>query len=65
MYQEEKPAYIFAQAVAALCELEGMKAANKEREANGLALAYDEKAFIELQNQYCISHNAVIGFLNG
>lgn len=29
------------------CEVEGMKAANKEREQEGLAIAYPEKCFTD------------------
>jgi hypothetical protein len=39
-----------AQVVTASIEVEAMKAANKEREMNGEALAYPEKAFMELAN---------------
>jgi len=39
--------------------LQGMIAKNKEREANGYALAYDEMAFIELEKDFAISDNDV------
>lgn len=45
------------EAVSALIELEGMKAANKEREMQGLALAYDEGAFADLLKTYELGHN--------
>lgn len=63
MRQEEKPAYIMAQAVACQCEMEGMKALNRERESKGLSLAYDEQAFIDLPGRYGLHHNQVCIFL--
>jgi len=62
MNEEQKAAYIFSQGVCALIELESMKQANKEREWKGQMIAYGEEAFMELQEKYCIGHNAVIGF---
>ena len=56
-------AFINAQVVCALAEIEGMKAENKERERNGLALAYGEKDFQDVQLRFMISHNAVIDYL--
>ena len=38
--------------------MNSMIVANKEREANGYAFAYDEKAFIDLIEEYGIHHNA-------
>ena len=52
---------IFGQILQQLVIVEGMKATNKEREANGMALAYDEKAFMcvadEIGNQVRYLHN--------
>jgi len=39
-----------AEVLAIQAEIEGMKAANKERESQGLALAYDESAFVQAAN---------------
>ena len=47
-------ANVFAQAVGALSEIEGMKAENIERERNGLALAYDDAAFADVRRRYDI-----------
>lgn len=59
----KKAAYIISQAACALIELEAMKAANSERQQRGESDAYGEKAFMELQNKYVISHNAVLSYL--
>ena len=60
MTPEQKAAYVFAQSVCAMAEIEGMKALNTERESKGYALAYDEAAFLEILNKYGIHHNAVL-----
>ena len=44
-------------AISAMIELEGMKAANKEREMQGKSLAYGEDAFQALLRQYEFGHN--------
>lgn len=64
MTKEQKVAYVFAQSVSALAEIEGMKALNKEREAKGYALAYGEDAFFEVPNKYGIHHNAVVSLFH-
>ena len=60
MTPEQKAAYVFSQAVTALCVLESAKAANREREAQGFALAYDESAFASIPDEHGIGHNAVM-----
>ena len=45
--------------------MQAMIAANKEREINGEALAYDEKAFTGLIDEFGIHHNALITELVG
>ncbi len=45
MTPEQKAAYVFAQSVAAMAEIEAMKAANQMREMNGHTIAYGEEAF--------------------
>ena len=59
----DKVVYIQGQIACALIELEAMKVANQERQDKGQANAYGEEAFIELQNKYVISHNAVLSHL--
>ena len=60
MTDAQKAAKVFAQAVAALAEIEAMRVANHEREANGEAYAYDEAAFREVPERYGIDHNAIM-----
>lgn len=55
--------YIFGMAVGAMIEMQAMIAANKERENQGLALAYDETAFTKLQEDYQLYHNSILGTL--
>jgi len=62
MNNEQKVAYINAQVASMLAEMEGMKAANTERERDGFALAYDEKAFSSLPAEYGVDHNSVVAF---
>ena len=49
--ESERAALIFKASVAALIELESMKAANRERDGKGMADAYGEDAFLSLQNR--------------
>lgn len=65
MTDEQKAAFVQAQAVCAMIECQGMLAANKEREDRGAALAYDEESFQNLINCYCIHQNDVIAFYQG
>lgn len=62
MTPEQKAAYIQAQAVAAMAEIQMMLAANKVREQCGLSLAYGEEDFAKIEERYVIGHNAVIDF---
>jgi len=64
MTAEQKAAYIFAQSVAALAEIEGMKAENMKRETQKLSMAYDEDSFLAVIARYGINHNSVVGFFN-
>lgn len=52
MTPEQLAAYVNAQTAAALIELESFKAANREREMRGYALAWGEDAFMELIEKY-------------
>ena len=60
MNENQSAAYIMAQAAAALIELESMKQANRDREARGEMPAYDEEAFLKLNERYCLHHNPVL-----
>jgi hypothetical protein len=61
----QKAAYVFAQAVAAQAEIEGMKAENTQREAQGYSIAYDAHAFLSVIERYGLHHNAIISLYNG
>jgi hypothetical protein len=56
-------AYINSQTAAMLAELEGMKAANMERQRNDCANAYGEWEFGNLANRFGLTHNQVIDYL--
>ena len=60
MIPEQRVAYVAAQTAAALIEMEAMKAANKERETHGYALAWDEGAFLSLITKYGLGENTII-----
>lgn len=62
MTPEQQTVFIFSQSVAALAELEGMKAANTERKLNGQSLAYGEDAFNKVAERFGIGANQVIGY---
>jgi len=64
MTPEQSAAYVFAEAVSALSELEAMKAANQEREMQGYSPAYGEEDFRALQDRFVISHNGVMNVFN-
>ena len=64
MSPEEKRTYMDSQIACALIEMESMKAMNYERDAQGLAQAYNEEAFLDLIEKYGIHHNAVIGWFH-
>ena len=48
------------EAIATLVEMEGMKAANRERETNGCAPAYGEDAFSNLLEKNSLGYNGRI-----
>lgn len=64
MDKQQTAAFIFSQSVACLCELEAMKAANREREFQGLAPAYGEDQFRGLFDRFTIDYNDVLGYFN-
>ena len=55
--------FVQAQVACALAEIASMQAANQYRLALGQTIAYDEAAFIAVQDRYLIGHNAVIDYL--
>jgi hypothetical protein len=62
MTDEQKAAYIHAQAVAAQAEIEAMKALNDERARKGLSQAYDEQSFFDTIERYGLDHNSIVRF---
>lgn len=60
MNENERAVFLMSQTACALIEMEGMKAANIERESHGYALAYGEEAFLALIEKYGIHHNAAL-----
>ena len=60
MTPEQRAAYVYAQSVCALAEVEGMKAENMQRDALGQSMAYAEEAFIAVIEKYGIHHNSVL-----
>lgn len=65
MTDEQKAAYVFAQSVCALCALEEVKAANRQRQSVGYADAYGDDVIANIPKEFCITHNAVIGLFHG
>ncbi len=65
MTDEQKAAYIHAQAVCTQLEMEGMLATNRMREMLGQALAYPGEEFMAVMEKYVICHNDVIGLFHG
>ena len=58
-----RSATVMASVMRAYATIEGMKALNREREADGKALAYDESAFLDVIDQEGIGHNSVVATL--
>ena len=64
MTDEQKAAYINAQAACALAEIAGMQAQNQHRLALGQSIAYGEQDFAAGPDKYGIHHNAVMSFFH-
>lgn len=60
-----KVAFIQAQTVCAMAEIEAMKAANRVRQDQGYSDAYGEDDFRQVPDNFGIGHNAVIEYLRG
>ena len=58
-----RAAYIQSQAACAMARIAGMQAENAHRAACGMSIMYGEDAFNSIENEFCISHNAVVEFL--
>lgn len=65
MNRNQAAAYVVAQSVAALAEIEAMKAQNRYRIECGKQVAYGEEAFLELIDKYGVHHNAVLMTFEG
>ena len=65
MTEEQKAAYVISQSIAALAEIEGMKADNMQRDVEGNSMAFRQKDFQDLIERYGIHHNGVIGLFRG
>jgi len=65
MNKAQGAAYINAQAVSALCELESMKAANRLANTQEQCAPYTEVDFLNIPNRFGIHHNAVLTFFQG
>lgn len=59
MTDEQKAAYIHAQSICALAEIQGMIATNDRRKQLDLSVAYDEEAFLGVPGRYGLHHNQV------
>ena len=57
MTPEQSAAFVFANGVAAMAEIEAMKAENRQRE---IGEAYGREDFLAVIDQYGIHHNAVL-----
>ena len=62
MTEEQKAAYIYSQSVAAMCEVEAMKAENHQRCCEGQSQAYDSQAFLLIIYRYGLDCNTVLGW---
>ena len=60
MTDEQRAAFVMSQSACALIEAMGMHAENMQREQRGMAMAYNDTAFLDLVNRYGIHHNAVL-----
>lgn len=65
MTDEQKAAFIMAQAAVLNAEVAGMTAENEDRISRGLTIAFDEAAFQDVINRSGCTHNAVITFFGG
>ena len=65
MTDEQKAAFINAQAACAVAEIASMQAENNWCMLNGTRPTYTEVDFNAIQGKYMIGHNAVIGFFRG
>jgi hypothetical protein len=60
MTDEQKAAFVIAQAACAMAEIAGMQATNQQRAHVGMAPAYDEQHFQAVITNNVIGHNSVL-----
>ncbi len=60
MTDQQAAAYVFAQAVAAHAEIQGMVAENLERSSNDGGIVHDHASFLAVIERYGCHHNAII-----
>ena len=60
MNKNQAVAYVMDQSVAALAEIEAMRAENMFREHVGQSIAYTEDAFLIVLQKYDLNHNDVM-----
>ena len=65
MTHEQKAAYVFAQSVCALAEIEGMRAENARQACCNEPPAYGQEDFDAVIEEYDISHFGVVKFFQG
>ena len=65
MTDEQKAAYIMAQAACVMAETAAMQAENMQREHLGQSMTYNEDHFVALIAHYGIHHNAVLSLFQG
>ncbi len=67
MTDEQKAAYVNAQAALLNAEIAAYQATNSQRQHCGAGIAYGEEAFFELFKKYggVLGHDAIIGLFHG
>lgn len=60
MTPEGNVVYVRGMLLQAEIRMQGMVAENKVREQQGLSIAYDEKAFVDLIEELGVHHNSLV-----
>jgi Mn-dependent DtxR family transcriptional regulator len=64
MTEDQKAAYVYASATAALAETVGMHWENVERDRRGESIAWSKDAFDKLIESYGIHYNAMMSLFH-
>lgn len=64
MTPEQKAAFVFANSVAAMIELQGMLRLNADRERDDLAPAYSDDMIYDLLYKYRLGQDDIMGLYN-